>query len=167
MGNQQPVTVNDAVIHQFDAVLDQLCETIEMIPEDEWTTGDSRRHTPVRQVVHILGAFESYADRFAGVRFSWTGRWGCAVGGFGRKIPPEELPDRAAVVEYLDEVRQKVHHWLRGLSPEQLSRPRLSARGRFNSDLGRVLYILRHGVLHLGYLNEELHHRGLDFSTFR
>ena len=167
MGNPRPVTVNDALLQQFDAVLDRLRETIEMMPEDDWNTGDSRRHTPVRQAVHILGAFESYADRFVGVQFSWTERWGCAVGGFGRKIPVDELPDRAPVVEYLDEVRQKVHRWLGELSAEQLSKPRRSARGRFNSELGRVLYILRHGVLHLGYLNEELHRRGIRFATFR
>ena len=167
MGKPQSTTVNESLVYQFDAVLNQLRETIEIIAADEWLKGDSRRHTPVRQVVHILGAFESYANRFARERSSRAERWDHLVGGFGRKIPVEELPDQAAVIEYADEVRQKVHHWLSGLSPEHLRKPCRSARGRFNSELGRVLYILRHGVLHLGYLNEELHRRGINYPKFR
>ena len=109
MGRQQQVTITDALAFQFDAVVDQLQSTIEMIPEDQWVTGDSRRHTPVRQAVHILAAFERYADRFVHGSSSWEKRWGRLLSGFGRKIPVEELPDRTDVIQYCDDVRHKLH----------------------------------------------------------
>ena len=167
MAQHDAVTVNETLIFQFGVVLDQLRETIEMIPADEWVRGDSRRHTPVRQAVHIIGPFEAYAKRSAGGHFRWGDRWGHKVGAFGRKIPVEELPDQHAIIEYLEEVRAKIGHWLGEIPIDRLCRPRHVASGRFHSNLGWILYVLRHAVLHLGYLNEELHRRGIGYTEFR
>ena len=167
MAQHDAVTVNETLIFQFEVVLDQLRETIEMIPADEWVRGDTPRRTPVRQAVHIIGGFEAYAKRSAGGHFRWGDRWGHKVGAFGRKIPTEQLPDRHAVIEYLEEVRAKIGHWLGAIPFDRLCRPRRVASGRFHSNLGRILYLLRHAVLHLGYLNEELHRRGVGYTEFR
>jgi len=167
MAHHETVTVNEVLIFQFGAVLDQLRETVERIPADEWVRGDSRRQTPVRQAVHIVGPFEAYAKRSAGGQFRWSDRWGHKVGTFARKVPVEALPDRRAVIEYIEEVRALVADWLGGIPPERLCRRRRVANGRFQSNLGRILYVLRHAVLHLGYLNEELHRRGIAYTEFR
>ena len=164
MARHDAVTVNETLIFQFGVVLDQLRETIETIPADEWVRGDSRRQTPVRQAVHIIGPFEAYASRAAGGHFRWGDRWGHKVGTFARKIPVDELPDQQAVIEYLEEVRATVERWLGGIPMERLCRPRHVASGRFHSNLGRILYLLRHAVLHMGYLNEELHRRGIAYA---
>jgi hypothetical protein len=167
MAQDDAVTVNETLIFQFGAVLDQLRETIERIPADEWVRGDSRRRTPVRQAVHIIGPFEAYAKRAAGGHFRWGDRWGHKVGTFGRNIPVEALPDQDAVIEYLEEVRGQIGRWLGEMPMDWLRKPRHVASGRFHSNLGRVLYVLRHAVLHLGYLNEELHRRGIAYTEFR
>ncbi|KPK43939.1 MAG: hypothetical protein AMK72_12685 [Planctomycetes bacterium SM23_25] len=167
MARHDTVTVNETLISQFGVVLDQLRETIEGIPADEWVRGDSGRHTPVRQAVHIIGGFEAYAKRSAGGHFRWGDRWGYKVGAFRAAIPVEELPDQPAVIEYLEQVRTQVDRWLGGIPVDRLCRPRHVASGRFHSYLGRILYLLRHGVLHLGYLNEELRRRGIAYTEFR
>jgi hypothetical protein len=161
------IGIVESLVFQFETTLGEVGETIAAIPDDEWKKGERGDLVPVRQVCHIIAGCDVYASEGLDKPFAWEDRLGAPVGLLHRALTPDELPDKQAVVDYLDETRGLVKTWLEGLTERQLCRPRRNKRERYNSHLGWVLYVLRHTVVHLGCLRAELKRRGIKYPEFR
>ena len=167
MSKKPDVGTVESLVFQFETALGQIAEVTASIPAEEWKRGHRPHLVPVRQVCHMIGGCEMMVCRGSGKRFTWSQRFNGLVGMFGRRYEAGELPDKGEVLEYLAETRRAVRTWLGGLAAGWPARPRRVNKGRYSSNLGWVLYILRHTVVHLGYLRSELRGRGISLPAFR
>jgi hypothetical protein len=75
---------------------------------------------------------------------------------------PDELPSREETLAFIDRTEVRIEDWLRDLGDEGLME--LEEQYGWTGDriLGRALYVLRHNQHHIGGINAELRHRGLE-----
>ena len=158
------LTIAESLTHQFSNTLDVLRETIGLVPDAQWTVGESPSRIPARQACHIIGGCDMYSAKD---RFAWDRRFGAPVGLMDKDVPAERLPSKDAMVAYLDDTRDQVAQWLAAMAPEQLLTPQESSRQRCRCALGHVIYVLRHTALHLGHLHAELNTRGIGHAEFK
>ena len=158
------LTIAESLAFQFSNTLDVLRETIGLIPDSQWTVGQSPSRIPARQACHVIGGCDMYSSKD---RFAWDRRFGVPVCLMHEDVPAERLPSKDAMVAYLDDVRAQVVEWLERLSPDELLTPQESSRRRCQCALGHVIYVLRHTALHLGHLHAELNSRGIGHAEFR
>jgi hypothetical protein len=145
--------VSEPILREYRLAFQGLRDTIRAIPADEWTKGDRPGDVPVRQACHLLGAAEGYA----GHRARAGTRFGVPVESFGRIVAVDAYPSREAVLAYLEDVERRIEAWV-----IEKTRQALSGKKKVHSPLNRVLYLLRHTVVHLAYLRRELYARGID-----
>jgi hypothetical protein len=145
--------VSGPILREYALAFRGLRDTIEAIPAEEWTRGARPGDVPVRQACHLLHAAEGYS----GHRTRVGTRFGVPAESFGRKVAEDEYPDQKAVLSYVDDVEAKVATWI-----VEKTRQALSGGVKQHSPLNRVVYVLRHTVVHLAYLRRELYARGID-----
>jgi len=92
-------------------------------------------------------------------------RFGCTVYSLDGEINPELYPTPMQVIEYADDVEEAVRQWLESKTDDDLRRRKVR-ENRYRSELGFILYVLRHGTLHLGFLCSELDIRGIRTAVF-
>ena len=143
------LSAEEAVPWEFERLFDLVRQTIECIPDAEWSTGRDPFHVPARQVCHIVGFFAGYGGFW--LARSLTGR-----------VPPGEIPSKDGVVARLDEVKQKAVS-----RASELMQLAVERRGRYPSPVTNLLYEIEHAVLHLGYLRAELKSRGIRFPALK
>ena len=144
--------VSEPILREYKLAFQGLRDTIEAIPAEEWTRGVKPGDIPVRQACHLLHAAEGYS----GHRTRVGTRFGVPAESFGRKIAGDAYPDQKAVVAYVDDVEARIATWV--LEKTQQA---LSGEKKQHSPLNRVVYVLRHTVVHLAYLRRELYARGI------
>ncbi|MFB0558832.1 MAG: hypothetical protein ACETVY_06930 [Candidatus Bathyarchaeia archaeon] len=148
--------IADTVVEAFSLIWDMYTEAIETIPEEHWRRGDIDYLIPARQVYHVLEA----ADFYSGSEAEGF-KWGYRFNADWEKAQPEKLPTQEEMIEYHDEMMEKVGGWLRGMGISDL----LSREDEFtwtgSTVLGRALYLLAHYRQHMGEINAELRRRGL------
>ena len=108
--------MQNMIVHQALCVLDVLEEMLTTIDEDDVNTGDKPRDVLGRQALHILGAFDAYSS----TSFRWSARYGKSIGLFGKKCDPHEMPSKAELLKYLDEMKTQFSGHVTGLSAEHL-----------------------------------------------
>jgi hypothetical protein len=156
----------DELIFQYDNLFHVLSVTIRPLSRKQWVSGTTPAHTPVRQACHIAGSCDAYATREWDICERHFGAPVCSLDG---KIGVDQLPTTQQVRGYIEGVRGHVHTWLGGMSNEDLLDPRPNPgwRQRGWTMLGHVIYVLRHGTLHLGHLRAELKGRGIQYGAFK
>jgi hypothetical protein len=158
--------IADELIFQYDNLLHVLSVTIRPLSHKQWVSGATPARTPVRQACHIARACDAYATRDWDIcrRHFWA-----PVDSLDEDLPVDRLPATRQVLDYIDGVRGHIHAWLGGMSNEDLlgpaPNPGWSQRGW--TMLGHVIYVLRHGTLHLGHLRAELKGRGIKYGVFK
>ena len=155
--------MQDVIVNQSNCVFDVLEDMIRNIPPKEINAGDSPTEVLGRQALHILGAF----DRYSSKQFRWYKRYGKSYGLFGVKCDPSELPDKKEISKYLTAVRRQFEKHVRALSTEYLSKEVSSRSGRFKTNMGRYIYLIRHNTLHLGYMKALMVRRGYAVDEFK
>jgi hypothetical protein len=146
--------VSEPILREYRLAFQGLRDTIEAIPDDEWIRGESKGDVPVRQACHLLRGCEAYSS---GHRVKMGQRFGVPVDSFKRVVQEADYPSRDAVLAYVDDVEAQIAAWV----PE-VARQALSGAPKVHSPLNRVVYLLRHTVVHLAYLRRELYKRGLE-----
>jgi hypothetical protein len=146
--------VSEPILREYGRAFQGLRETIAAIPDDEWIRGDTKGDVPVRQACHLLRACEAYSS---GGQVKMGQRFGVPVDSFKRVVEGNAYPSRDAVLAYVDDVENRILDWVPGVV-----RQALTGAHKIHSPLNRVLYLLRHTVVHLAYLRRELYRRGID-----
>ena len=144
---------SDPILREFHLALQALRDTIAATPDEEWIRGKTKGDVPVRHACHILHTCDAYTN---GYRIKTGHRFGVPVDGFGRVVADDAYPGRDDVLVYADEMEAQVRAWV----PEMI-RKTLSGAPKARSPLDRVVYLLRHTVVHLSYMRRELYHRGI------
>lgn len=149
-------SIAESVVEAFSLIWDMYTEAIETIPKEHWRAGEIDYLIPARQVYHAIEAADFYSGSEAeglklGYRFN--ANW--------EKTPPERLPTQEGMIEYHEEMREKIGGWLRGMDDSVL----LSREDEYpwtgSTILSRALYLLAHYRQHMGEINAELRRRGL------
>ena len=161
-----PSTVVDELIFQYDNLFHVLGVTIRRLSRKQWSSGKSTALTPARLACHILWACEFYAT---GDGEGCVRRFGCRANSLDGEIPAEQLPSVAQTVDYIEEVKMEVRHWLSGIQDANLLErtPAWGWRERGTTLLGHLIYVLRHATFHLGQLCAELEARGIGYGVFK
>jgi hypothetical protein len=158
--------VRDELIFQYDNLFHVLSVTIRPLSHKQWTSGATPARTPARQACHIAGSCDKYATRHWDI---CERHFGSAVDSLDGDLSHDQLPTTAQVLDYVVQVRDRVHTWLGAMNNEDLlgpaPNPGWSQRGR--TLLGHTIYVLRHGTLHLGHLHAELKQRGIRYGVFK
>jgi hypothetical protein len=155
--------MRDVLMDQSLCVFDVLEETIRIIRSSDFKSGERPREVPARQALHIIGTF----DRYSSKNYRWSARYGKSIGLFGKKCTKDEIPSKAEVLRYLAQVRRQYVAYVRALPDSYLEKEVKSKPGRFKSNMGRYIYMIRHNTLHLGYMRSELIDRGYKLGAFK
>jgi hypothetical protein len=148
--------INESIIENLSLTWQMYSDAINNIPDEEWRTGEINYLIPARQILHGIETLDYYSstapDVFNhGYRFKID--WQTASA--------KQLPGKAQLNIYLDEVKEKMETWIKGLDDDEFHSPERLFPWTGSTMLGRVLYSLEHSRHHLGELNGELRRRGL------
>ena len=150
--------VTNTLIEESNLIFDMYEEAIQTIPEPHWATGEIDYLIPARLIFHATEATDYYTpDNPTG--YVWKNRYD--VDPDEGEIPVEKLPSQQHMLEYHNEVRDKVKNWLSTLSMDELLRPEEKFPWTGSTLLGRIIYTFGHYRQHFGELNAELRRRGL------
>ncbi|MFC1600954.1 DinB family protein [Candidatus Sumerlaeota bacterium] len=155
--------MQDVLTDQSLCVFDVLEETIKLIKPSDLKSGTRPRDVPARQALHIIGVFDRYSSR----NYKWSARYGKSIGLFGKKCSEDEIPSKTEVLEYLSKVKNQYVKYVSSLPAGYLEKEVVVKSGRFKSNMGRYIYMIRHNTLHLGYLRSELIDRGYRLGEFK
>lgn len=141
-------TVVNDLVDQYQRAFRMLYTTLEEFSEQQWLTGISFFIIPVRLSLHIVDTLDYY---FSG-RMPEAYVWGYRFGGGWWELGQDQLPAKAAVVDYLREVEARAVAELTALEDADLSRPyEIDDSG--DTYLGHYIYALRHTMHHQGQLS--------------
>jgi uncharacterized damage-inducible protein DinB len=149
-------TLGNGLADQFERMWMMLREAINNCADEEWKSDAGHWFLiPSRLAYHIIETVEFYS-RESPEGMDFAGRFG--VDWETREA--EKLPDREAMLDYLEEIRGSLRGKLRSMSDEALLAehpfPWTGA-----TVLERMVYTLRHSMFHLGQIQAELRRRGL------
>jgi tetratricopeptide (TPR) repeat protein len=142
----------EALADQFVRALSMFRGAVKAFPADEWRQGDTLYQRPAGLALHVVEAIDDYAvlkpgEAGQGRRFSVN--W--------EEKDSAKLPTQADLLAYLDEVEQKLAHFL---ASADLTAAEELFRWTGSTLLSRMTYTLRHTQHHLAEMCLELHRRG-------
>ncbi len=155
--------MRDVICHQSNCLFDVLKEMIGHIPGEELNIGNRPREVLGRQALHILGVFDRYSTK----GLNGSKRFGETYGAFGKHFDAEDIPDKPEILTYLERVRAQFEGYINHLSDEFLQKKVQNKRGRFGTNLGKYIYMIRHNTLHLGYMRNMMIGRGYKVGEFK
>jgi len=136
--------VVNAFAREFDASLVCLADTIAMLSDEDWVRGENNRQKPVHQACHCLMGPISYAKvavDTSRIRFRFK--------------DPKAYPSRREVLGIIETVRGSLAEYIAGVVQRTLVERELHVPPMF-----KMIYLLRHTIVHLSCLREEAHRRG-------
>lgn len=145
--------IAEPILKEYADFFQGLRDTIQAIPDDEWTKGKRKGDVPVRHACHLVRALARYCTAW---KVDYSERFGSATATFSRNVDPEDFPDRAVVLECVGDVEGRVKAWV----PEVV-RQTVSGSRKRHPPLGRAMYILRHSIVHLAYIRREMYWRNI------
>jgi hypothetical protein len=157
--------ISESIIENLSLTWEMYSDAINSIPNEHWKTGEIDYLIPARLILHAIETLDFYSstspDNYArGHRFKID----------RKKVSSRQLPSKAQLQTYLNEVEKKTVSWLKGLEDKAFLSPELEFPWTGSTVMGRVLYSLEHCRQHFGELNAELRRRGLPrikWKTFK
>jgi hypothetical protein len=150
--------VCEPILKEFRLAFQGLRDTIAAIPDDEWIRGEAKGDVPVRQACHLLHTCDAYSSDY---RLKIGHRFGVPVDTFSRVVEESAYPSRDAVLTYVDDVETQLRPWVC-----EMVQKALSGASKARSPLQRVVYLLRHTVVHLAYVRREMYTRGIKRPSY-
>lgn len=143
---------------EFLLAFSALRETILAIPESEWCSGDRKGTQPIRQAAHLLYAAENY---LGGHKARVGKRFGVPIESFRSAFDAEDCPSPEEFLPWIEEVEQ--------IAMDHIDRAvvlSISGAPKKHPPLNRPTYVLRHTVVHLTTLRQELRRRGIKSPDY-
>ena len=129
---------------EFDACLSCLEDTIAVLSADDWVAGETNRQKPVHQACHCIVPLIGYAGvAVDSSRISF------------RFKTPTSYPSQQEVICVIKRVRAYMKDCIAGVVDRTLVAKALRVPPLF-----KMLYLLRHTIVHLSYLRAEITRRG-------
>ena len=149
--------ISESIIENLSLTWQMYKEAINNISDKEWRTGEIDYLIPARLILHGIEVLDYYSPKtpeisIQGYQFKLD----------DQKIPAEQLPNKAQMNTYLEDVKEKLETWIKGLDDESFHSPETDFPWTGSTLHGRLLYSLEHSRHHLGELNGELRRRGLS-----
>ena len=145
--------VVQSVLDQFRRTLKMFRESIVAFPEGEWRKGDIDYLRPAGVAYHVIETIDFYTSEQTVDQFSWGGRFGVDW----EDSQSERLPLQNELIEYLDEIEDKLEDWLKDVD---LSSAEDTYPWTGPIILSRAIYVLRNTQHHLSEMSLELTRRG-------
>ncbi len=146
-------TIATELADQFDRAWRMIRETITGFSETDWTGGGVDYLVPARIAYHIVETVEYYIGDKPSGKFAWGQRFG----GDWKTIEKDQLPKQEDMLSYLKEIERRLVEWISHCD-FQASNKLFEWTG--NTQLGHVLYVLRHTLHHHGEMNYILFQSG-------
>jgi len=156
--NTEDERLADTLVEEYRLMFDMYEEAIKQIPENHWASGEIDYLIPARLIFHAIEAADYYTpDNPTGN--VWKNRYG--IDPESGHIAAEKLPNQQQILEYHQEVCDKINTWLGGLTMADMlvSEEKFPWTGSMR--LGRIMYVLGHYRQHFGEVNAELRRRNL------
>jgi uncharacterized damage-inducible protein DinB len=150
------------VLDQYRRSFRMLYSEIERFSDEQWVKGISVFQTPVRQAMHALDCLDYYSCGRSGDQYDWGHRFG---GGWW-VLKVEQLPTKAAVIEYAKEIEARIADQIALLDDADLAEPFAINDGSGKTVLGHHLYALRHTMHHHGQLAALAVYHSLDGGSW-
>lgn len=144
------VNTANAFLREFEAFMDCYTQTVEAIPDDDWAKGDAARSTPVHQACHCLVPIVSYTRADTDIQ-DITFRF----------KKPASYPSKDRVLEVASVSRQALPEYIQGIVTRNSTERELAVPPLF-----KLIYLLRHSIVHLSYLRDELARRGVRLPEY-
>jgi hypothetical protein len=163
---EKPVeSLTEELCFQFDNTFHVLATSIRHLSHRQWISGVTPFQTPVRLACHILAPCWHYTGGQADSDWDIIVRTGALDG----EIAADNLPGIDQTEKCIEEVKAAIKLWISGIGDDGLLGrcPNWGWRERGTTQLGYIIYLLRHTTLHLGHLQMELHSRGIQGSVFK
>ena len=139
--------VND-LIDQYKRAFKMFYEELAHFDDDQWIKGVDSFQVPVKMAMHITDTLDYYFSGKSPSEYTWGHRFG---GGWW-EMKAEQLPDKATIVEYAQEIEERVVAELSALEDTDLSKP-FGVDGSAATWLGHYVYAIRHTMHHQGELS--------------
>jgi len=144
----------EPIVREYQAAFRALRESVMAFPYEEWISGERKANQPVRQACHLLFGVESY---LGGHKARMGGRFGIRVESFKSTLDPAQCPPPKAILPWIDEAEGIANAFIAKAVDASLT-----GTAKRHPPLNRVLYVLRHTIVHLAILRRELFERGID-----
>ena len=136
---------------QFSRMWQLLSEVIETTPENLWREDLRSLPAPSRLAYHIVETVLFYIGETE-KNFPWGKKFGVSW----EAATESELPTKAQVNEYSEEVRKNVDTIFAEGSDTKFLEPQEIFRWTGETLLDRLIYILKHSYYHLGQINQTI-----------
>jgi hypothetical protein len=156
------MTIRESLVEAFKRNWDMYYEVLDKISDEHWRTGDIEYLIPARIVYHVLECVDFYTNPTP-KGFVWGHRFNIDW----ERMSPEQMPAKAQIKKYFQEMTQKANSWLKELSDSVLLSEEKAFHWTGKAKLGRAIYLLVHCRQHIGEINAELRRRGLPRIEWR
>jgi hypothetical protein len=146
---------------QWSRVWDMWEELIHIIPADEWGKGEVGYLAPARHVIHALDCAYVLTGDLSLEEYDPSEWYGAKVEENPFEIPAEILWGKETALERLNETRGILEDRFSGLDAESLLEPEEVHPWSGQTQMDKMLYVLRHTQHHLGAVEAEMCRRGL------
>ncbi len=155
--------MHSEIVFQANCLFDLLEEMLRSIPPKKLCCGQRPKDVLARHALHILEVFEGYGRRGGKPNRCF----GVSFGRFGKRFEPEDFPSKAAILSYLKRVKKQFSTYIESLPDDFFGKPKKVKNGRYQTNLGKYIYMLRHNTLHLAYMRRTMSDQGLPIPEFR
>ncbi len=124
-------------------------EAITGFDDAQWRRGELPLQVPWKLAYHVVECLDYYFREDVAGDF----RWGYRFGGGWWSLGPEEIPQQAELLAYLDEVEERIADHLSALADDRLVEPFDPQKEHGHTRLGHYLYGLRHTMHHHGEMS--------------
>ena len=142
--------VANAFLREFEAFRRCLKDTVEVTSDSDWVAGEKPRNRPVHQACHCLVALIGYTRASIDTsRISF------------RFKEPEEYPARSDILAAIADLENAIPSYVDAVVGKTLTDKQFAVPPLF-----RMIYLLRHSIVHLSYMRDELSRRGYRLPEY-
>lgn len=110
--------MKEGLLDQFQKSVSLVRFTIEKFDDEQWFSSISWFQTPARGGDHLIESLDFY---FPGIRDHQKLVNGFSLGGPWWEMNEEQLPDKEALLEYLEEVKERIEGAFPSIDDKELS----------------------------------------------
>jgi uncharacterized damage-inducible protein DinB len=155
--------VTEDLLDQFQKAISMVRFTVEEFDDEQWLSGISWFQTPARVGYHLVESLDFY---FSGKRDDQQFTYGHRFDGPWWEMKEEQLPRKEKLLEYLDEVLERIEETFTLLDDNKLSTHFELYDWSGRTLLGHYAYALRHTMHHQGALTVLATHHGHERESW-